>query len=94
VSDGLAKKEERDHESVETLSAAVPHYLCSTGHFDSQVYDLDPFAYQDHSSGVLLCHICTVSYMIHYFMHRWTPETVERGRWRRRINLAMVVASQ
>jgi hypothetical protein len=27
-------------------------------------------------------------------MHRWTPEIMGRGRWRRRINLTVVVAGQ
>jgi hypothetical protein len=76
LSDGLAKKEEREHEPVETLSAAVSHCLCSTSHLDSQVHDLDPFSYQDHSSNVLLCRFCIVSYMVHYFMHRWMSHPV------------------
>jgi hypothetical protein len=94
LSNGFAKKEEIDHEPVETPSAAVPHCLCSTGHLDSQVHDLDPFSYQDHSSGVLLCHTCTVSYMVHCFMHRWTPEIVGKGRWRRRTCLVVDVVGQ
>jgi hypothetical protein len=57
LENGFAKKEEKGYEPMETLSAAVPHCLCSITHSVSHVHDLDPLSYKDHSLGVSLSHL-------------------------------------
>ena len=71
LKNGFGKKEEGGHELVEMLRAAVPlsgatvpHYLSSTTQVVSQVHDLNPFSYQDCSTGVFLHPIHTVSYLV------------------------------
>jgi hypothetical protein len=90
---GFAKRE-GDHETAEMISAIVSHYLRSIVHCISQLHDLNPFSDQNH---FLRCcsspHLCSFLYGS-LFLHRWNPKTEERGRWLRRINLAVVEGDQ